>query len=312
MKPEEARIFLSYAHMDEKPVRELYQRLKNAGFYPWMDKEDILPGEDWELVIKQTIKDAPFFLACLSHNSINHRGVVQEEIRSALETWRRKLDSDIYLIPIKLEDCPVPAALAKFNWVELYKEGEYERLCMAIKVGLERLNVIQPIHLRSEPNDNLTEEEIKAMLQANDFYHVEWYWMGRGVQHKYELKNINGDRVVIDYTTNLMWQQSGSAKKVFLRKAAQKYIAKLNTYKFAGFNDWRLPTLEEAMSLMEPKKNEDTGLYINSLFDKKQDWIWTIDKAVASGAWGVDFIIGVCNYGGVGDYNVCIRAVRSV
>lgn len=139
-------------------------------FFPWMNKVDILPGEDWELVIKQTIKDAPFFLACLSHNSINHRGVVQDEIRSALETWRKKLDSDIYLIPIKLEDCPVPAALAKFNWVELYKEGEYERLIRAIMVGLERLNVIQPIRLRSEPIENLSGEEVKEMLRANDFY----------------------------------------------------------------------------------------------------------------------------------------------
>ena len=129
---------------------------------------------------------------------------MQDKIRSALETWRKKLDSDIYLIPIKLEDCPVPAALAKFNWVELYKASEYERLIMAIKVGLERLNVIQPIRLRSEPIEELSESEVKEMLRTNDFYDRNWYWMGRGIQHEYELIDVNGKRVVIDRTTNLM------------------------------------------------------------------------------------------------------------
>lgn len=110
------RIFLSYTRKDGANVKALYQRLKSAGYHPWMDIEDILAGQDWEQVLIQAINDATFFLACLSTNSIDHRGVVQEEIKQALQVWRRKLDDDIYFIPIRLDDCQVPEALAKFNW----------------------------------------------------------------------------------------------------------------------------------------------------------------------------------------------------
>jgi len=312
MPPKDDRlwIFLSYTRKDAKPVENLYRRLQEAGFYPWMDTKDLLPGERWETVIEQTIETAPFFLACLSHHSINHRGVVQEEIRFALESWRKKLESDIYLIPIKLEDCPVPAALAKFNWVELDHPEGFERLTMALKAGLERLGVIQPLRLRSEPIDNLSEEEVKQMLQANDFFASDWYWMGRGVQHDYKNKTVNGDKIVMDHTTNLTWQQGGLSNNVKYA-VAEKYITELNAKKFAGFTDWRLPTLEEAMSLMEAKKS-DNDLYIDSVFDETKHWMWTADTTdSASSAWLVRFVDGLCNDGHVGIGGTYVRAVCS-
>jgi hypothetical protein len=67
--------------------------------------------------------------------------------------------------------------------------------------------------------------------------------------------------------------------------------------------------LEEAMSLMEPKKSKD-GLYIDAIFDNTQRWIWTADTRSASAAWGVIFGSGYCNDTHV-DLNVVVRAVRS-
>ncbi|MCH8128131.1 DUF1566 domain-containing protein [candidate division KSB1 bacterium] len=76
----------------------------------------------------------------------------------------------------------------------------------------------------------------------------------------------------------------------------------------ADFSDWRLPTLAEAMTLMEPvKKNE--GLFIDSIFDPQQRWIWTSDKQSASGAWVVDFNFGGCTNYPLDDGND-VRAVR--
>jgi len=92
---------------------------------------------------------------------------------------------------------------------------------------------------------------------------------------------------VIDHATGLTWQQSGS-KETMSFAEAEKYIQKLNGQEYAGHNDWRLPTLEEAMSLMEPStKNGD--LYIDPVFDKTQRWIWTADKREAGVAWVVSF-----------------------
>ena len=90
--------------------------------------------------------------------------------------------------------------------------------------------------------------------------------------------------------------------------AALAYIKKLNGRSFAGFKDWRLPTLEEAMSLMEPKQ-KNRNLYIDPIFDKKQQWIWTSDKESASSAWVVYFYDGTCHLYHV-YYGTFVRAVR--
>lgn len=47
-------IFLSHASEDHNQVADLYNRLEEEGLDPWMDKRDILGGEDWERFSAQT------------------------------------------------------------------------------------------------------------------------------------------------------------------------------------------------------------------------------------------------------------------
>ena len=49
-----ARIFLCHASEDKPQVRDIYQRLTAIpGFEPWLDEEDLLPGQIWavEMVV---------------------------------------------------------------------------------------------------------------------------------------------------------------------------------------------------------------------------------------------------------------------
>lgn len=303
------RIFLSYTRKDSANVKELYQKLKQAGYHPWMDIEDILPGQDWEQVLIQAINDAVFFLACLSTNSIDHRGVVQQEIKHALQVWRRKLDDDIYFIPVRLNDCQVPEALAKFNWLDLFQEHGFSRLLAALRTQMERLGYVRKIVLRSRPVDDLSDEMVKVRLREMDFFDFYINWMGRGIKHQYEIVERNYEKLVLDHTTDLIWQQGGLEKDINITDA-EAYVQKLNDNKFAGFTDWRLPTLEEAMSLMEPKKNEQR-LFIDAVFHKAQRGIWTADKELSGVPWFADFFRGGSYYGV--DYNdFYVRAVRSI
>lgn len=147
-----AQIFLCYARQDEKKVENLYQKLSDVGFKPWMDKKDILPGERWQSSIEKAIRSSDFFLACLSANSVNKRGFLQKEIKDALDIWREKLVSDIYLIPARLEDCEVPESLRGFQWVNLFEEDGWTRSMKAIQVGMERrAEVIKPSVQESTP-----------------------------------------------------------------------------------------------------------------------------------------------------------------
>ena len=141
----------------------------------------------------------------------------------------------------------------------------------------------------------LSKDEVKAMLINRGFYDQRLNPNGKGITHDYEPKTIARDfasaKVVIDHATNLMWQQSGSpGSKTYAD--AEKYIADLNGQRFASYNDWRLPTLEEAMSLMKPTTLND-DFYIDSKFDKTQRFIWTIDKEGVGVAWMVNFPIRI-------------------
>ena len=164
---------------------------------------------------------------------------------------------------------------------------------------------------RSEPS-KLSQIEIQAVLVDKDLYDYRLNPEGSGFKNDYEV--LENGKMVLDNASGLMWQQSGSDKQIYYSEV-QSSIEVLNRQQFAGYNDWRLPTLEEAMSLMEPKKNID-GFYIDTVFEKKQRWIWTSDKPsdpssfLLSSAWVVYFGLGGCSDLDVAGVNIYVRAVR--
>jgi hypothetical protein len=143
---------------------------------------------------------------------------------------------------------------------------------------------------RSASRENFTGELVIEMLKDNCFYDGDWNRSASGFINDFQLQN--DVKVVLDRATGLMWQQSGSVKEISYSDA-KKYVARLNSGQFAGYNDWRMPTLEEAMSLMESTEN-DSGRYIDQVFDNTQKWIWTSDTNEVTLAWLANFISGNC------------------
>ena len=133
MRESKTKVFLSYAREDKAKVRSIYTRLSGAGLAPWMDIEDLAPGEVWESSIKKAIRYADFFLAFLSRNSVNKRGFLQKEIKNALDTWQEKLNSDIYIIPVRLDECDLPEDLHAFQRVDLFEKGSFTRLLKSLQ-----------------------------------------------------------------------------------------------------------------------------------------------------------------------------------
>ncbi len=161
------------------------------------------------------------------------------------------------------------------------------------------------VRLRAEPLDPLSVEEVLKMVKEKNFFDSMWN-DSKGLDHEYELVNQNGEKLVIDHTTALTWQQSGSDNRMRFEET-EKHILKLNINSFAGYRDWRLPTLEEAMSLVAPA-NRAGFLYMDRIFDNLQTRIWTADKFKPSIAWHVDFRSGYCGSNALG--NIYVRAVR--
>jgi hypothetical protein len=137
------RIFLCHASEDKPKVRNLYFRLRAAGFNPWLDEEDLLPGQNWEAEITRAVRESDVVLVCLSKNATNKTGFVQKEVVFALDVADKQPEGTIYLIPVRLDNCEVPDRLQRWQWVDLYSPAGYsfaddERLIRALNERAKR------------------------------------------------------------------------------------------------------------------------------------------------------------------------------
>jgi formylglycine-generating enzyme required for sulfatase activity len=122
------KVFICHSKDDKPRVRELYRRLVADGFDAWLDEEKLMPGQDWDLEIRRTVRESDVVVVCLSNDSISKAGYVQKEIRFALDVADEQPEGAIFIIPARLEDCQVPTRLSKWQWVNLFELNGYEKL----------------------------------------------------------------------------------------------------------------------------------------------------------------------------------------
>jgi len=134
---QEPRIFLCHAHEDKERVKVLYRQLKEAGYHPWLDKYDLLPGQKWQVEIRKMLSDHNnLVVVCLSNSSVSKRGTVQREIKWALDLLEEMPEGAIYLIPARLEECQVPEQLKELHWVDLFEPDGFEYLVRSLAFEL--------------------------------------------------------------------------------------------------------------------------------------------------------------------------------
>jgi len=129
---------------------------------------------------------------------------------------------------------------------------------------------------------SLTDEQVSEAIKQYDFFDSEINPHGAFSNRLYE----SGRQTIVDERTGLMWQRSGLDISSF--RTMSRNIEKLNKKGFAGHDDWRLPTLEEAMSLMEAEAN-DKGIYLDPNFSREQPFIFVAAQRTPSGYWFVDY-----------------------
>ena len=132
----------------------------------------------------------------------------------------------------------------------------------------------------------------------------------------------NGDGTVTDTKTGLIWKQclegqsgsdcaSGSVETFSWQQALQRAQTVNSGGGFAGFSDWRVPTIKELSSLVEYQCWEP-AINLTRFPHASSDGVWS-SSAVAGytfNAWGVGFYYGYAGWNGKGDGNQ-LRLVRS-
>ena len=122
-EPRALQVFVAYAREDAEAAEGLYAELSAAGFTPWMDTRNLIPGQNWPRAIESAIETADFFLACFSGNSAGKRGGFQAEIRYALDCARRIPLDDIFIVPVRLDDCRMPRVIRReLHYFDLFPD----------------------------------------------------------------------------------------------------------------------------------------------------------------------------------------------
>jgi formylglycine-generating enzyme required for sulfatase activity len=117
------RVFISYAKEDVEHAKRLYRDLKKAGFSPWLDAEELLPGQNWRNEIVQAVRESRYFVALLSERGLSRNGFVHRELKKALEVMEEYPEGGIFLIPARLDDCqPQDEKLRGLHWADLFPD----------------------------------------------------------------------------------------------------------------------------------------------------------------------------------------------
>ena len=209
---------------------------------------------------------------------------------------------------LNFEESGVDISPEPANHALNFKESEVE----IITESTHHEQISQPVLIspvfRYQPK-KLSENDVNEMLKINNFFEKNRNKQGRGFNSQFELYKIGGNKIIVDHNSGLIWLPDGSPEAMVFSKA-KTWIEELNQIKYAHYDDWRMPTLEELMSLMT-KEHENGELFINAIFDQTQKFVWTSDLTQnESLAWVVFFNYGSC-YVNCFDLRNYVRAVRS-
>jgi len=136
------KVFISYAREDVAHAREYYRKLLNAGYSPWLDEENILPGQDWEHEIDRAARNADVVMLLMSDRSVSKQGFVQREAKEAVSRLKEKREGDIYIIPVLLNDCTVPDFIARqIQYINAENAGAWQKVESALGLASQQRGI---------------------------------------------------------------------------------------------------------------------------------------------------------------------------
>ncbi|MBF0101273.1 MAG: protein kinase [Desulfobacterales bacterium] len=128
--------------------------------------------------------------------------------------------------------------------------------------------------------------------EARDMFGLDELWRPQVWTQNHFKNQSNG--TVVDKTTGLIWQYAGSDYTVTYSEA-EIYIIQLNQIQFAGYKHWRLPTVNELLTLLTPVPHGD-DFCIEPVFSPEQKWLWSSDYKSFKSVWFVNMQMGFVSW----------------
>jgi hypothetical protein len=135
-------VFISYVREDNNKAEQLRSDLLQIGFAVWMDVYDLRPGEIWKEKIKESIEKQDFVVVCLSQRAVSKNGFFWVELREILDRQSYIRFGQVFLIPIRFDECEIPREIREFHCEDLFPDWKrgVERVAASINSYYKQRN----------------------------------------------------------------------------------------------------------------------------------------------------------------------------
>ena len=136
----EPEVFICHASEDKDYAAALYEKLKHAGIRPWLDRENLRGGDEWDRKIRDTIKKVDYFAVLQTKELANKTiGYVNREINIALDRREEfQRGTTRFVIPVKIEPCPLREDLKRLQTIDLIDKANIKTLIDTIQRDFEK------------------------------------------------------------------------------------------------------------------------------------------------------------------------------
>lgn len=280
-------VFISHSSKDAETAMKICDIFENNKLKCWIAPRDVTVGQDYDMEILDGIENAKVFILILSDNS-NISKHVKRELEIAAS-------NELSIFPIRISNVE-PSRLLKYflagkHWSDIWNP-DFARKVQ--KVGIVIQDLLGYNNKKKETKEKVIfqEEPVqfknKPILDKSQTVLVKESNARRFIERK-----LGNETVIFDNNTNLLWQVNKLPEFIHNYNDALNWITTSNTIRFAGFNDWRLPTLDEARSLITETKQKrldnkhgytkyNGDIYLDPIFPHFI-CIWTDHKVLQNG-----------------------------
>jgi|GEM_PF-771588 len=114
------KVFLSYSRNDKSVAQKIASTLGAKDILVWLDTQELQLGDSLVSKVKEGISASDYIIVLLSENSVKSSWVAHELGHNLID-WENR---DITLLPIRVDNCEVPAALASYQFIDFREDFE--------------------------------------------------------------------------------------------------------------------------------------------------------------------------------------------
>lgn len=181
------KIFISYSHSDEDVAERISSKLADKGLEPWIDRQEIRPGQSFIAGMNEGVASASYVLVLLSEASGKSDWVGRE--------WMSALAGKIPVLPVLLKGGELPALLKDVVYFDLRSNevGGIEKIAAFFEVEGQSVPTSKSRALTESPLKGANRRQLRLVaVRCLDHSGVSAFCFDAEI----DIKALHGDSVL--------------------------------------------------------------------------------------------------------------------